>query len=174
MPRHLAILAADGHRLELAGRARGGIAWEAGIDRSVESLSQFGADALDRRAPGLAEEAVVGWTRAWGQATARVGPATLSGGLVWDTPHEGRAPGLGFLPNGMVRVGVGEHLTLEAARGMGRQFTYPFAPAGRSFGPSLGVDHVWMIAGDGSIVVILCHRGELSIVPRAGWAAEGH
>ncbi|MGD2071105.1 MAG: TonB-dependent receptor [Gemmatimonadota bacterium] len=135
-------------RLEVGG-GDDRVQWNAGMDRARQTLRQRGLEASDREAPGLHDPASVGWVRLWGQGTVRLGPALVSLGTAWDAPAEGDPSGLGAMPNASVRFDVTERLTLELARGLARQFAYPLAAAGRSFGPALGVGQVWMLAGDG-------------------------
>lgn len=144
-------------RIEARGGQEGGLTWSGGLDRARETLSQAGLDATDRQAPGVytlmgdvpaarSGPAETEWTRLWGQASAELGPASISAGLVREDAAHDERPRL--LPNLRLRLRPVPWLALEAAGGRSTQSAYPMARAGRSFGPALGVGHVWMLAGE--------------------------
>lgn len=136
-------------RAEAGGRlADGLLGWQAGLEHARERLRQQGADAWDRKAPGVDVPAGASWSRAWADGTLAAGSLSLSGGLSFDWTGED-LPGLGLRPSLRARWDATDRLTVELARSENRQFSYPLAPAGPSFGPALRVGHVWITAGEG-------------------------
>lgn len=136
-------------RLESHGRAVDGmVRWEVGAERVAESLFQQGIESHDRKAPGNDESTEAVWGRAWGQATVEWSPLRLMVGGAVDDLVNGDIPSLGLLPSAALRWQATDRVALEVATGRSRQFAYPVARTGGSFGPGLSVGHVWYLAGE--------------------------
>ncbi len=137
-------------RLEVAGGSPDDrLEWAVGYRRLVDRLSQQGPEAEDHLAPGVATTAELRRGVAWTQAQFHLGRVDLAGGASFDlTESRMRLKGGGVRPSVRARWAPLRWLSVEAATGVSRQFEYPLAPAGVSLGPSLGVGHVWILAGE--------------------------